>query len=81
MRDYLSIGIHNIRSTRKGTVTREGKPHHEKNKTYEEEQDGLKKHTIKRDEWRTLEGRSKEEQLRKIINKNRVLIFYTQTQN
>jgi hypothetical protein len=53
-----------ITSTRKGTVTREGKPHHENNKT-QEEQGGLKKHTIKRDEWRTLEGRSKEEQSRK----------------
>jgi hypothetical protein len=36
-----------------------------KNTTHEEEPGGLKKHTIKRDEWRTLEGRSKEEQSRK----------------
>jgi hypothetical protein len=36
-----------------------------KNKTHEEEQGGLKKHTIKQDEWRTLEGGSKEELWRK----------------
>jgi hypothetical protein len=56
---------YDITSTRKGTVTREGKPHHGKNKTHEEEQGGLKTHTTKRDEWRTLEGRSKEEHSRK----------------
>jgi hypothetical protein len=59
-----------ITSTRKGTVTREGNPHHEKNNTnayilqtkhMKKNKVVLKKHTIKRDEWRTLEGRSKEE--------------------
>jgi hypothetical protein len=53
-----------ITTSRKGTVTSEGKPHHEKNKTHEEEQGGLK-NTIKRNEWRTPEGRSIEEQSRK----------------
>jgi hypothetical protein len=36
-----------------------------KNKTHEEQGGLNKKHTIKQDEWRTLEDRSKEERSRK----------------
>jgi hypothetical protein len=63
-----------ITSTRKGTVTREGKLHHEKNKTHEG-QGGLKKHTKNGTSGEHLRADSKRND-RESFNKNRVLIFY-----